>query len=65
MKIYHMIVGRRVAENVGDRSTRKVYMSIHQGSAPAGWVCVGVCGYHETPKRNYIEETTDDKTEVL
>lgn len=59
MKIYHMIVGRRVAENVGDHSTRKEYMSVHQGSAPAGWVCVGVCGYHETPKRNIDCEKTN------
>lgn len=26
---------------------RKEYISTKQGSAPAGWVCVGVCGYHE------------------
>lgn len=26
---------------------RREYISTKQGSAPAGWVCVGVCGYHE------------------
>lgn len=62
MKIYHMIVGRRAAENVGDHSTRKEYMSVHQGSAPAGWVCVGVCGYHETPKRNQSDLITNTET---
>lgn len=51
MKIYHMIIARPAAENVGDHSTRKEYLSVHQGSAPAGWVCVGVCGYHEQPKK--------------
>ena len=65
MKIYHMIVGRQVAENVGDRSTRKEYLSVHQGSAPPGWVCVGVCGYHETPNRNLNSGRTDDETERM
>lgn len=62
MKIYHMIVGRRAAENVGDRSTRKEYMSVRQGSAPAGWVCVGVCGYHETPTHNQSGLITHTET---
>ena len=52
MKIYHMIIGRETAERFGDKSTRKEYMSIHQGSAPKGWVCVGACGYHEIPKKD-------------
>lgn len=47
VKYYHMIVARAAAENMGDTSTRKEYISTKQGSAPAGWVCVGVCGYHE------------------
>lgn len=50
MKFYHMIIARLAAENVGDTSTRREYISRHQGSALAGWVCLGVCGYHETPK---------------
>ena len=51
MKYYHMIVAREVAENVGDHSTRKEYISTRQGSAPNGWVCVGVCGYHEEKRK--------------
>ena len=31
------------------KSHRKEYISRKQGSAPDGWVCVGVCGYHEDP----------------
>ena len=44
MKYYHMIV-----QYPGDRdgSTRREYISTIQGSAPPGYVCVGVCGYHE------------------
>ena len=51
MKVYHMIIARPVAERMGDTSTRKEYLSRKQGSAPAGWVCLGVCGYHETPRK--------------
>lgn len=50
MKFYHMIIGRPGAERMGDTSTRKEYISRKQGAAPDGWVCVGVCGYHEEPK---------------
>ena len=44
MKYYHMIV-----QYPGDRdgSTRREYISTIQGSAPKGYVCVAVCGYHE------------------
>lgn len=43
-RYYHMIV-----QYPGDRdgSTRRKYISTIQGSAPPGYVCVGVCGYHE------------------
>ena len=43
-RYYHMIV-----QYPGDRdgSTRREYISTIQGSAPPGYVCVGVCGYHE------------------
>lgn len=51
MKIYHMIVGKECAERFGDKSTRKEYLSTHQGAAPSGYVCIGVCGYHEEPKK--------------
>jgi len=33
----------------GERDT---YISKRQGAAPAGWECIGVCGYFETPARN-------------
>lgn len=48
MKYYHMIV-----QYPGDRdgSTRREYISTVQGSAPEGYVCVGVCGYHEKPRQ--------------
>lgn len=46
-KVYHMVIGREPAERFGDTSTRKEYLSTIQGYAPNGWVCVGVCGYHE------------------
>lgn len=47
MKYYHMIV-----QYPGDRdgSTRREYISTVQGSAPPGYVCVGVCGFHEKPR---------------
>ena len=47
MKYYHMIV-----QHPGDRdgSTRREYISTIQGSAPNGYVCIGVCGYHEKPR---------------
>ena len=59
MKYYHMIIGRIAAENFGDKSTRREYISRKQGSAPAGWVCVGVCGYHETPKNDASPEAKE------
>lgn len=49
IKYYHMIIARPAAERMGDKSTRKEYINRRQGSAPEGWVCVGVCGYHEVP----------------
>jgi hypothetical protein len=30
---------------------RREYISTTQGSAPPGWKCVAVCGYHEEPKQ--------------
>lgn len=51
-KYYHMIVARPAAERTGDTSTRREYISPRQGSAPEGWVCLGVCGYHEKPGRS-------------
>ena len=59
MKYYHMIVAKAEAEARNDTSTRKEYISPKQGSAPAGWKCIGVCGYHEAPqaKKNRTETT--------
>ena len=51
MKYYHMIVAKAEAERNGDKSTRKEYISRTQGSAPQGWKCIGVCGYHEEPTK--------------
>ena len=48
MKYYHMIV-QRPSDWTGE--TRREYISTRQGSAPPGWKCVGVCGYHEVNKR--------------
>lgn len=47
MKVYHMIIANPYAERWGDTSTRREYLSTKQGSAPSGWICIGVCGYHE------------------
>ena len=46
MKIYRMLI-----ENIrtGERMT---YTSTRQGSAPAGWKCIGVLGYYEQPSRD-------------
>ena len=57
MKVYHMIIGKKWEESHGDKSTRKEYLSTKQSTAPEGWICVGVCGYHETTKRNIEKET--------
>lgn len=49
MKLYHMIIARPGPENFGDTSTRREYIARKQGSVPSpDWICVGVCGYHET-----------------
>ena len=60
MKIYHMVVGKKWEEEHGDTSTRKEYLSNKQGSAPYGYVCVGVCGYHETVERSVTQYGKDD-----
>lgn len=51
VKYYHMIIARPWEEAHGDTSTRREYIARMQGSAPAGWVCLGVCGYHEEVKK--------------
>ena len=54
MKVYHMIIERKSPKDF-DKPARKEYLSKHQGAAPEGWRCVGVCGYHEIPKKEYLE----------
>lgn len=49
MKYYHMIIQPKSPKNI-DKPERREYISPRQGAAPDGWVCVGVCGYHEEPK---------------
>ena len=44
MKYYHMIVEQWWT------GERKEYISTRQGSAPNGWKCIAVCGYHEKDK---------------
>ena len=43
MKIYHMIIEKG--------GVRREYKSEKQGASPAGWRCIGVCGYHDEPKK--------------
>lgn len=50
MRYYRMVIAKKSAEERGDTSTRKTYISKRQGEAPSGWVCLGVCGYFEKPK---------------
>lgn len=54
MKCYHMII-QRPADL--DGKTRREYISTQQGSAPAGWRCVAVCGYHDEPKTRETRKT--------
>ena len=63
MKYYHMIIARPGPENMGDHSTRREYISRRQGAHPAGWICLGVCGYHETqaPKIQNEREESEGK----
>lgn len=61
MKYYHMIIARPGPENVGDHSTRREYISRRQGSHPAGWICLGVCGYHETPGPQVRQEPEESE----
>lgn len=51
MKYYHMIIERKIDWEGNDR---REYISTKKGSAPDGWRCVAVCGYHETDKRKKV-----------
>ena len=44
MKYYRMLI-----EKDGKPESRKTYTSPRQGSAPHGWKCIAVIGYHEKP----------------
>lgn len=61
MRVYHMIIEREFYFEGSEeaKQSRKEYMSIHQGSAPKGWRCVGVCGYHDTPKGEWNENESN------
>ena len=48
MKIYRMVI-EKVSKDKNAPVERKTYESIHQGSAPAGWRCIGVYGFYEKP----------------
>ena len=63
MKFYHMIIGKEWEEEHGDKSTRREYTSKHQGSAPRGWKCIGVCGYYETTNNlnRYEQEDMEEE----
>lgn len=61
MKVYHMVVARDAAERMGDYSTRKEYKSKKQGAAPAGYICIGVCGYHEEPQKPKKQKRSRNK----
>ena len=45
-KYYHMII-EPISGWDKSPNNRKEYISTHQGSAPKGYRCVAVCGYHE------------------
>lgn len=58
-KIYHMIIEELPPfydAKKDMRDTRREYLSVYQGDAPAGWRCVGVCGYHEEPGKKSKNE---------
>lgn len=51
MRYYHMIIEPASGWDKSPENRRE-YISKHQGAAPEGWKCVGVCGYHEEPPKN-------------
>ena len=54
-KYYHMLVEEKVLPRLYSSDTwpikRRVYISTKQGSAPAGYKCICVLGYHEEVKK--------------
>ena len=57
MKYYHMIIEpvAYLPDTKEAKESRKEYISTHQGAAPIGWRCVGVCGYHENTNNSVGE----------
>ena len=49
MKYYHMII-QPLGNWPDETSNRIEYISTTQGSAPPGYRCVAVCGFHEKPR---------------
>ena len=45
-RYYHMIIQRPGYVGRGTETMRE-HISTRQGSAPEGWVCIAVCGYHD------------------
>lgn len=50
MRYYHMIV-QPIGQPMEDTRNRKEYISTIQGSAPSGYKCVGVCGFHDKSRQ--------------
>jgi hypothetical protein len=48
-----MIIQRRY-DRAGE--TRREYISTRQDTAPQGWVCIGVCGYHEKERKAAMQD---------
>lgn len=53
-RLYHMIIEKLPPHHnpsANMRHTRTEYINSKQGSAPRGWKCVCVCGYHEEKQK--------------
>lgn len=50
---------RMKIENIRTKE-RDTYISKHQGTAPAGWKCIGVLGYYDKPVNREEEKHEDD-----
>lgn len=55
MKYYRMAIKNK---KTGEKDT---YVSVHQGTAPAGWECTGVLGYFEKPSKSENKEKEKEK----
>lgn len=59
MRVYHMVIEENNPADFNN-PRQKEYLDTKQGAAPAGWHCVGVCGFHDQKK-----EPTDPMTEAV